>query len=147
MLDFTAGELDSLALCQVSAFRQVPVIDDDGVIVAESGAIALYLAEKAGELISADFIGRARVAQWCFAALTTVERPLSQIDGIDAGNLGTVERGRCWYRTPAAGLPDWSAGSKAASGLRVRCLSSCHSPRHSPASRSAILISSTDTRG
>ncbi|WP_027169408.1 glutathione S-transferase family protein [Mesorhizobium sp. WSM3224] len=93
-LDFIAGELDSPAYSRVSAFRQVPVIDDDGVIVAESGAIVLYLAEKAGRLIPADFTGRMQVLQWCFAALATVERPLSQIDGIDAGmgGVGAVER-------------------------------------------------------
>ncbi|TPI12986.1 glutathione S-transferase family protein [Mesorhizobium sp. B4-1-3] len=93
-LDFVAGELDSPTYSQVSIFRQVPVIDDDDVIVAESGAIVLYLAEKAGKLIPTDFIGRMEVVQWCFAALATVERPLSQIDGIDAGmgGVGAFER-------------------------------------------------------
>ncbi|MBB3465297.1 glutathione S-transferase family protein [Rhizobium sp. BK377] len=93
-LDFIAGELDSPAYRRISPFRQVPVIDDDGIIVAESGAVVLYIAEKAGKLIPADFIGRIQVVQWCFAALTTVERPLSGIDGIDAGmgGVGAAER-------------------------------------------------------
>jgi len=54
----------------------VPVIDDEGFIVAESEAILLYLAEKAGKLIPADFEGRMRVVQCCFAALTSVEPPI-----------------------------------------------------------------------
>ena len=93
-LDFIAGELDSPAYRRISPFRQVPVIDDDGIIVAESGAVVLYIAEKAGKLIPTDFIGRIQVVQWCFAALTTVERPLSGIDGIDAGmgGVGAAER-------------------------------------------------------
>jgi glutathione S-transferase len=42
----------------------VPVIDDDGFIVGESGAVVLYIAEKASKLIPADFAGRMRVVQW-----------------------------------------------------------------------------------
>ena len=75
-LDHTAGELDSPAYGKISPFRQAPVIDDDGFIVAESGAAVLYIAEKAGRLIPADFQGRMRVTQWCLAALNTVEPPL-----------------------------------------------------------------------
>src|SRR5262249_25538819 len=54
-------------------------IDDDGFIVAESGAAVLYIAEKAGKLIPSDFQGRIRVTQWCLAALNTVELPLALI--------------------------------------------------------------------
>jgi glutathione S-transferase len=53
-LDHTGGELDGDAYRRISPFRQAPVIDDDGFVVAESAAIALYLAEKAGKLIPAD---------------------------------------------------------------------------------------------
>jgi glutathione S-transferase len=45
-LDHTGGELDGEAMAG-SALRQVPVIDDDGFVVAESAAILLHLAEKA----------------------------------------------------------------------------------------------------
>ncbi|MBL9102622.1 MAG: glutathione S-transferase family protein [Myxococcales bacterium] len=78
-LDHTGGELDGEAYGRISCFRQVPVIDDDGLVLAESGAILLYLAEKAGKLIPADVAGRHRVSQWCFAAVTTVERPLLEL--------------------------------------------------------------------
>jgi glutathione S-transferase len=78
-LDHTAGELDSLAFSKISPFHQVPVIDDDGFVVAESGAAVLYIAEKAGKLIPSDFQGRIRVTQWCFAALNTVAPPLALI--------------------------------------------------------------------
>jgi glutathione S-transferase len=72
-LDHTAGDLDSEAYGRISPFRQVPVIDDDGFVVAESAAVVLYLAEKAGKLIPGDVQGRTRVVQWCFAAVATVE--------------------------------------------------------------------------
>jgi glutathione S-transferase len=72
-LDHTGGELDGEAYRKISPFRQVPVIDDDGFVVAESAAVALYLAEKAGKLIPSDVQGRTRVVQWCFAAVATIE--------------------------------------------------------------------------
>jgi glutathione S-transferase len=75
-LDHTAGDLDGDAYRRISPFRQVPVIDDDGFVVAESAAVVLYLAEKAGKLIPADVQGRTRVVQWCFAATSTVEPTL-----------------------------------------------------------------------
>jgi len=79
-LDHTGGECDGDAYGRISPFRQVPVIDDDGFAVAESAAIVLYLAEKAGKLIPDDVQGRTRVVQWCFAAVGTVEPTLTCID-------------------------------------------------------------------
>jgi glutathione S-transferase len=82
-LDHTGGELDGDAFARISPFHQAPVIDDDGFVVAESAAVVLYLAEKAGKLIPADFQGRTRVAQWCFAAVSTVAPTLMCIDVIE----------------------------------------------------------------
>jgi len=79
-LDHTGGELDSDAYRRLSPFRQAPVIDDDGFVVAESAAIVLYLAEKAGKLIPSDVRGRTRVVQWCFAAVATVGTTLVSLD-------------------------------------------------------------------
>ncbi|MCY1070484.1 glutathione S-transferase family protein [Nannocystis sp. RBIL2] len=82
-LDHTGGELDGDAFSRISPFHQAPVIDDDGFIVAESAAVVLYLAEKAGKLIPGDVQGRTRVVQWCFAAVSTVEPTLVCLDFID----------------------------------------------------------------
>lgn len=82
-LDHTGGELDGDAFSRISPFHQAPVIDDDGFIVAESAAVVLYLAEKAGKLIPGDVQGRTRVVQWCFAAVGTVETTLVCLDIID----------------------------------------------------------------
>jgi len=106
-LDHTGGELDSPAFSAISPFHQVPVIDDAGVVVAETGAILLYLADKAGAL-PADAAGRAAIVQWCFAALTTVEPPVAMIQLIDLGGLpGSGEqRGAlvAWARRGFGGL-------------------------------------------
>ncbi len=79
-LDHAGGELDGEAYSRISPFHQVPVIDDDGFVVAESSAILLYLAEKAGKLIPRDVHGRTQVVQWCFAAVNTVEPTLTCLD-------------------------------------------------------------------
>ena len=79
-LDHAGGELDGKAYSRISPFHQVPVIDDDGFVVAESSAVLLYLAEKAGRLIPPDIQGRSRVIQWCFAAVNTVEPTLTCLD-------------------------------------------------------------------
>jgi glutathione S-transferase len=81
-LDQPAGELDSELFARLSPFRQIPVIDDDGFVMAESVAILLYLAEKAGRLIPADVRGRTTVMQWCFAAASTVAPTLQCIETI-----------------------------------------------------------------
>src|SRR5688572_24813574 len=57
-LDHRGGELDGDAYSRISPFRQAPVIEDGGFVVAESAAIVLYLAERAGKLIPHDIQGR-----------------------------------------------------------------------------------------
>ena len=87
-LDHGAGDLDSDAYSRISPFHQAPVIEDDGFVVAESGAIVLYLAEKAGKLIPDDAQGRIRVAQWCFAAVGTVGGTLTALDFLEIFDSG-----------------------------------------------------------
>jgi glutathione S-transferase len=76
-VDHTAGETKADAFRHLSPFHQIPVIEDDGMVLSESGAILVYLAEKAGQL--ADPQQHAEVVRWCFAALTTVEPVISMI--------------------------------------------------------------------
>jgi glutathione S-transferase len=81
-LDHSAGETRGEAYSRISPFHQVPVIDDDGFVVAESAAIVLYIAEQAGKLIPSDVQGRTRVVQWCFAAVATVDPTFAALDVI-----------------------------------------------------------------
>lgn len=82
-LDQTKRDLETPTYAKLSPFRQAPVIDDDGFIVAESAAVVLYIAEKAGKLVPSDVQGRTRVTQWCFAATSTVEPTLQTMDVLD----------------------------------------------------------------
>ncbi len=87
-LDHTGGELDGEAFSRLSPFHQAPVIDDDGFVLAESAAIVLYLAEKAGKLIPNDVQGRTRVVQWCCAAASSVEPTFLCLDLIGMFDSG-----------------------------------------------------------
>lgn len=67
------GLADEIWFETISPFKQVPVIDDDGYVLTESGAILLYLAEKSGKLIPHDLQGRAQVYRWLISALNNIE--------------------------------------------------------------------------
>src|SRR6478752_961639 len=86
-MDHPANDLSTDAYRRMSPFEQIPAIDDDGIVLSESGAILLYLARKSGKLIPPDKAGRAQVVRWCFAALTTVEAPIQYL-----GILGFIAK-------------------------------------------------------
>lgn len=75
-MDHPNHDLDSEAFRAKNPFGQIPVIDDDGVVVTESGAILLYLARKSGKLMPRDAAGEAQVLRWSFAALSSIEVPI-----------------------------------------------------------------------
>jgi glutathione S-transferase len=70
---------------------QVPVINDDGVELFESGAILLHLGEKDERLMPRDPRGRARTISWLFAAYNSVE-PLF----FELGNVDLFAKGEEW---------------------------------------------------
>jgi glutathione S-transferase len=75
-MDHPNHDLDSDEFRAKNPFGQIPVIDDDGVVVTESGAILLYLARKSGKLMPHDLAGEAQVLRWSVAALSSVEVPV-----------------------------------------------------------------------
>lgn len=56
-------------------FGQVPWITDGNVMLFESGAILLHVAERSESLMPHGSTERAAVMQWLFAALNSVEMP------------------------------------------------------------------------
>lgn len=61
----------------IQPFGQVPTYQDGALTLFESGAIVLHVAGQRPGLLPADAIGRARTVEWAFAALNTVEPPIS----------------------------------------------------------------------
>jgi len=72
-------------------FGQVPVLEEDGASMFESGAIVLHLAEQSPALMPQGPEARARVRTWMFAALNTVEPPIMMLNVIDLQPGGAPE--------------------------------------------------------
>ncbi|MDQ6438203.1 glutathione S-transferase family protein [Mesorhizobium sp. LHD-90] len=64
-------------------FGQVPAIEEDGLVLFESGAIALHIAQNNETLLPPEATGRARAIAWLFAALNSVEIAIQELAGID----------------------------------------------------------------
>ena len=72
-------------------FGQVPAYEEDGLVMFESGAIVLHIAERSPALLPTDAAGRAGVLAWMFAALNTIEPPISMLSVIDFQPGGVQE--------------------------------------------------------
>lgn len=73
-------------------FGQIPTYEDGDLVLFESGAIVLHLAEHHTGLLPADATARARAIAWMFAALNTVEPPI-----VERGMALLFERDQPWY--------------------------------------------------
>lgn len=57
-------------------FAQIPTYEEDGLVLFESGAIVLHIAQRSTRLLPIEADSRARAIGWMFAALNTVEPPI-----------------------------------------------------------------------
>ncbi|MCR6699801.1 MAG: glutathione S-transferase family protein [Dokdonella sp.] len=73
-------------------FGQIPTYQDGDLVLFESGAIVLHLAEHHPGLLPVDAAARARAIAWLFAALNTVEPPI-----VERGMALLFERDQPWY--------------------------------------------------
>lgn len=72
-------------------FGQIPTYEDGDLVLFESGAIVLHIAESHAGLLPADGPARARAIAWMFAALGTVEPPI-----VDLSTAKLLERDKPW---------------------------------------------------
>ncbi len=61
-------------------FGQIPTWQEGDLVLFESGAIVLHVADGHPGLLPDDAPGRARAIAWMFAALDTVEPPIWEFD-------------------------------------------------------------------
>ncbi|OPK05997.1 glutathione S-transferase family protein [Pseudomonas sp. VI4.1] len=69
-VDLAKGAHKQPEFLALNAFGQVPVIDDQGVVLADSNAILVYLAQKYGNgrWLPVDPVGAAKVQRWLSVA-------------------------------------------------------------------------------
>ena len=68
---------------QEQPFGQVPVYEEDGLTMFETGAIVLHIAERSEALMPRDREGRALTQTWLLAALNTIEPHIQNLALID----------------------------------------------------------------
>jgi glutathione S-transferase len=63
----------------VQPFGQIPTYEEGELVLFETGAIVLHIAERQGGLLPDDANARARAISWMFAAVNTVEPPILEL--------------------------------------------------------------------
>jgi len=76
-------EKDTPEYRKLQPWGQVPVIEDGGLVLFESAAIVQYIAAQSEALSPRDPAGQAKMAQWLFAAMNSVEPHVSNLADID----------------------------------------------------------------
>jgi len=67
------GDQDKADYRTLQPFGQVPIFEEDGFVLFESGAIVLHIGERCDALLPKDAHARARATQWLIAALNSIE--------------------------------------------------------------------------
>jgi glutathione S-transferase len=77
------GDQDKADYREMQPFGQVPILEEDGLVLFESGAIVLYIGERSEMLLPKDAGARARATQWLVAALNSIEPFVMNVALID----------------------------------------------------------------
>jgi glutathione S-transferase len=85
----------------LSPFGQIPTYEEGDLVLFESGAIVLHVAERHAGLLPLDANARARAITWMFAALNTVEPPI-----VDRQIAILVEGNETWGKQRLASVED-----------------------------------------
>lgn len=77
------GDQDKSDYRALQPFGQVPIFEEDGRVLFESGAIVLHIGERCEALLPKEAGARARATQWLIAALNSVEPFVMNVAVID----------------------------------------------------------------
>jgi glutathione S-transferase len=77
------GDGDKPDYRAMQPFGQVPVFEEDGLTLFESGAIVLHIGQRSEALLPKDAGARARAAQWLIAALNSIEPHIMNVVAIE----------------------------------------------------------------
>ena len=77
------GDQDKPDYRKLQPFGQVPILEEDGDVLFETGAIVLRIGERCETLLPKDGAARARATQWLIAALNSIEPFVMNVVVID----------------------------------------------------------------
>jgi glutathione S-transferase len=77
------GDQDKPDYRAMQPFGQVPIFEEDGLVLFESGAIVLHIGERSETLLPKEAGWRARAMQWLIAALNSIEPYVMNVAMID----------------------------------------------------------------
>jgi len=77
------GDQDKPDYRSLQPFGQVPIFEEDGVVLFESGAIVLHIGERSDVLLPKDADASARATQWLIAALNSIEPFIMNVAAIE----------------------------------------------------------------
>jgi glutathione S-transferase len=77
------GDGDKPEYRALQPFGQVPIFQEDGLTLFETGAIVLHIAERSEVLLPKDFAGRAKATQWVIAALSSIEPHIMNVAALE----------------------------------------------------------------
>jgi glutathione S-transferase len=64
-------------------FGQVPILEEDGKVLFETGAIVLHIGARSEALLPSDPDARARATQWLIAALSSIEPHIMNVVAVE----------------------------------------------------------------
>ena len=73
------GAMKEPAHLALQPFGQIPTYEEDGLVLFETGAIVLHIAQNHAGLLPDAPDARARATSWMFAALSTIEPPILEL--------------------------------------------------------------------
>src|SRR6202051_4389173 len=77
------GDQDKPDYHLLRPFGQVPIFEEDGLVLFESGAIVLHIGGRSEALLPKEAGARARATQWLISALNSIEPYMMNVAVID----------------------------------------------------------------
>ena len=85
----------------LNPFGQIPTYEEANLMLFESGAIVLHIAQRHAGLLPEEANARARAIAWMFAALSTIEPPI-----VEWSMALILERNKPWFEERQAMLDE-----------------------------------------
>ncbi len=97
----TFEEMKAPAHMALHPFGQIPTYEEGDLAIFECGAMVLHIAQRHAGLLADEANARARAISWIFAALNTLEPPITEWE-----TSRFTERDKSWFGERIAAVED-----------------------------------------